>query len=360
MREKEKIEVCFVSPFAYPLFNPENNLKFGGAEVQMYLVATELAKDESFDVNFVVLDLGQKKKEEYNGVKVHKAYKRGRSFFNLVIAPLKLIATLFKIDPDVVISRAAGVEVGFSCLYTKIFRKKFVYSIASNKDVDRSRFKGLRGKIFQYGFERADQYIAQSKKQKEILKESYNREFSNLVIIPNSFHVEDKSSNSKGVVLWVGSSIDCKRPEIFADLAEEFPEERFVMIMTKSKAAPEKWKKIEQRAKDIKNLELIEQVPFQEIDDYFGRETSKMVIRQPLELTENTSKFDININVCGGGPSGQAGAIRHGITKALLEADPELRAVLKKAGYITRDSRVKERKKYGRKGARASFQFSKR
>jgi len=96
------------------------------------------------------------------------------------------------------------------------------------------------------------------------------------------------------------------------------------------------------------------------IDDYFGRETSKMVIRQPLELTENTSKFDINVNVCGGGPSGQAGAIRHGITKALLEADPELRAVLKKAGFITRDSRVKERKKYGRKGARASFQFSKR
>jgi small subunit ribosomal protein S9 len=96
------------------------------------------------------------------------------------------------------------------------------------------------------------------------------------------------------------------------------------------------------------------------LDEYFGRATSKMIVCQPLELTENTGKFDINVNVSGGGPSGQAGAIKHGITKALLAIDPELRAVLKKAGFITRDSRIKERKKYGKKGARASFQFSKR
>ena len=96
------------------------------------------------------------------------------------------------------------------------------------------------------------------------------------------------------------------------------------------------------------------------LDEYFGRETSKMVVRQPLELTENTGKFDVYVNVCGGGDSGQAGAIKHGITKALLEADPELRGELKKAGFITRDSRVKERKKYGLAAARARFQFSKR
>ncbi len=96
------------------------------------------------------------------------------------------------------------------------------------------------------------------------------------------------------------------------------------------------------------------------MDEYFGRETSKMVVRQPLELTENVGKFDITVNVQGGGPSGQAGAIKHGITKALLEVDPQLRATLKKAGFITRDSRIKERKKYGQRGARRSFQFSKR
>jgi len=96
------------------------------------------------------------------------------------------------------------------------------------------------------------------------------------------------------------------------------------------------------------------------IDEYFGRETSKMVVKQPLELTENVGKFDIYVTVCGGGDSGQAGAIKHGITKALLEVDTELRGALKKAGFITRDSRIKERKKYGKKAARASFQFSKR
>lgn len=96
------------------------------------------------------------------------------------------------------------------------------------------------------------------------------------------------------------------------------------------------------------------------LDDYFGRETSKMVVRQSLELTETVGKFDIYVTVSGGGDSGQAGAIRHGITKALLGTDPELRAPLKKAGFITRDSRVKERKKYGKKSARARFQFSKR
>lgn len=96
------------------------------------------------------------------------------------------------------------------------------------------------------------------------------------------------------------------------------------------------------------------------LDQYFGRETSKMVVKQPLELTENLGKFDIMVTVKGGGDSGQAGAIKHGITKALIEADADLRGTLKKAGFITRDSRVKERKKYGKKAARASFQFSKR
>ncbi len=96
------------------------------------------------------------------------------------------------------------------------------------------------------------------------------------------------------------------------------------------------------------------------LDEYFGRETSKMIVRQPFELTDNAGKFDVCVNVCGGGASGQAGAIKHGITRALLVVDAELRGTLKKAGFVTRDSRVKERKKYGRRGARRSFQFSKR
>ncbi len=95
-------------------------------------------------------------------------------------------------------------------------------------------------------------------------------------------------------------------------------------------------------------------------DQYFPNETLRMIIRQPLQLTETVSKFDVLINVRGGGPAGQAGAIRHGITRALLEYNADLRPALKKAGLITRDPRIKERKKYGQKGARKRFQFSKR
>ena len=96
------------------------------------------------------------------------------------------------------------------------------------------------------------------------------------------------------------------------------------------------------------------------VEDYFGRETLKMVLRQPLELTESLEKFDIFINDHGGGLSGQAGAIRHGISRALLLALEDSRDVLKKAGMLTRDSRKVERKKYGQPGARKKYQFSKR
>jgi len=97
-----------------------------------------------------------------------------------------------------------------------------------------------------------------------------------------------------------------------------------------------------------------------EIDDYFGLETLKLIVRQPLNITDTLGKFDIVCRVAGGGVTGQAGAIRHGISRALLQFDAELRPALKKAGLLTRDPRMKERKKYGLKGARRAPQFSKR
>ena len=97
-----------------------------------------------------------------------------------------------------------------------------------------------------------------------------------------------------------------------------------------------------------------------DMDDYFGMETLKVIVRQPLEATSTTDKFDVLVNVRGGGFTGQAGAIRHGISRALLQADGEFRPILKKAGFLTRYPRMKERKKYGLKAARRAPQFSKR
>jgi small subunit ribosomal protein S9 len=96
------------------------------------------------------------------------------------------------------------------------------------------------------------------------------------------------------------------------------------------------------------------------MDEYFGRETSKMILVEPLKLVDQLGKLDIFVNATGGGLSGQAGAIRHGISRALCDINPEFRPVLKKAGFLTRDARAVERKKYGRPGARKRFQFSKR
>ena len=96
------------------------------------------------------------------------------------------------------------------------------------------------------------------------------------------------------------------------------------------------------------------------LDQYFGRETSKMILVEPLKLVDQMGKLDVFVNAKGGGLSGQAGAIRHGITRALMDYNPEFRPVLKKAGFVTRDPRKVERKKYGRPGARKRFQFSKR
>ncbi|MDD6088338.1 MAG: 30S ribosomal protein S9 [Desulfovibrionaceae bacterium] len=96
------------------------------------------------------------------------------------------------------------------------------------------------------------------------------------------------------------------------------------------------------------------------LEDYFPRKTLQMIVRQPMLLAKVADKYDVKINVCGGGISGQAEAARHGISRALLEADPELRPLLKRAGFLTRDARQKERKKYGLRAARARYQYSKR
>jgi small subunit ribosomal protein S9 len=96
------------------------------------------------------------------------------------------------------------------------------------------------------------------------------------------------------------------------------------------------------------------------VDDYFQRETLRMILNEPFDLTETRGKYNVKASVCGGGLAGQAGAVRHGITRALVIMNPQHRSILKKAGMITRDSRVKERKKYGQPGARKRYQYSKR
>lgn len=135
--------------------------------------------------------------------------------------------------------------------------------------------------------------------------------------------------------------------------------------MAKAKAASAKFYGTGRRKSSIARVYIMPgkgdiTVNKRSIDEYFGLETLKLIVRQPLVATENVDKYDVIVNVHGGGTTGQAGAIRHGIARALCKADPDFRPVLKSNGFLTRDSRMKERKKYGLKAARRAPQFSKR
>lgn len=268
---KEKKKICFVSLFAYGIFNPAANLKFGGSETQLYFLAEKLAANPDFAVSFIVLDVGQAAVESIDNVNLFKAYKRGGGLVKMIAGFFKLIAALRKADPDIIICRAFGREVGVSALYAKIFGKKLVYCFANDHDADGKFFHGLSGKIFQFGFMNADLYVAQSQFQAAEFKKRFKKKSDKISLIKNSWPAEALSTAEKEFILWVGSSSELKRPDIFLDLAEEFPQEKFVMVIAKSKQDGNKWEDIVNRGNNIGNLRLIESVPFKEIDAYFAK-----------------------------------------------------------------------------------------
>jgi glycosyltransferase involved in cell wall biosynthesis len=266
-----KKKVCFVSLFAYGIFNPEANLKFGGSETQMYFLADKLAKNSDFEVDFIVLDIGQADVETYGAVKVIKAYKRGGGIANMLGGFLKMVSVLMKSNPEIIICRAFGREVGVSALYAKIFGKKLIYSLANDQDAGGRFFSGLSGKIFQFGFMMADWYVAQSQFQAGEIKKISKKKGDKVIIIKNSWPDEVLAPAERDSILWVGSSADLKRPEIFLDLAAAFPQENFVMVMARSKQSERRWEELYARAKSIGNLRLIESIPFKEINFYFSK-----------------------------------------------------------------------------------------
>ncbi|PLX21802.1 hypothetical protein C0584_01720 [Candidatus Parcubacteria bacterium] len=262
----KKTKVCFVSIFSYPLFNPDCDLTFGGAEVQISLIAKELARDENLDINVIVADTGQGEMEIHEGVKVHKAYKRGLGKINALGAPFVLYKKLKSINPDVVVCRAAGVEVGIAGFYAYKNKKKFIYSIAHFDDLTGKHSRGLRGLIYQLGFNLATNYIAQTEDQKKYLEKKTQKKIS---IIKNSFpapkDLKEKMNTSK--VLWIGRSVDFKRPEKFIELAELMPEKKFEMVLQKT--AVQRWEELRKHARGVRNLKFIEKIPFEKINAVF-------------------------------------------------------------------------------------------
>lgn len=266
---KNNIKICFVASTAYSLFNPSYKASFGGAELQIYLISKELAKDDKIDVSVIVAANNGRQIEVYDKVNVYKAYNLKRNFLNYIKSSIQLYFALKKINPDIVIRRSGGGEVGVCALYCKLNKKKFIYNVASDFDLNGVFFQGSKGKIFKYGFLHSDKYIAQTNSQVKILKQKYNKNINNIYLIKNSFHINQSNAYKKENILWVGRSINIKRPEIFLKLAKDFSKEKFVMIMQKSDS--QLWDKINNKAKNIQNLELIKRVDFHEINKYFNK-----------------------------------------------------------------------------------------
>lgn len=268
--QTSRITVCFVSTFAYPLFNAECDETFGGSEVQMYLLAKELAKDDNYDVQFITADFGQDEVEKYDGVTVRKSFSVEKSLWNYASAPFKLYNTLKQIYPDVIIQRSAAPETAICAFYSNWNDSRFIYSIAHENDVNGEyAAQGIFGTLYEYGFDRADHIVAQNHDQVALLND-WKDSHAETTVIKSGYPIHDKEPTSDGCILWVGRSDPWKQPEKYIELAKSFPEEKFVMIMPKS-SEEQLWNKISRKAKRTENITFIESVPFEDIQSYFDK-----------------------------------------------------------------------------------------
>jgi len=276
-------KICFVSFFAYSLFNSKYSSNHGGAEVQLYLLAKELAKKQQYDVRFVVGDFGQPKYEQYKQVHLIKAFPLIRNQFKYITGiyyQLTFFLTLIRTNCDVYLQRAAGFETGLVALYCKLFHKKFIYMVASSIDVDKGfqKINPLANIFYEFGLKNATSIIAQNKDQQELLEQNYHLKST---VIKNSFPIPLHSSNiKKTYVLWVGTSQALKQPQIFLNLAKSLPQYHFTIIIPKHD--PDLWNNIFEQSKKIPNLHFIEKVPLSQINRYYAK----------AKLFINTSTFE--------------------------------------------------------------------
>lgn len=265
--KKNKIKVCFISRSAYPLFNPKCDATFGGAEVDFYLLAKELAKDKTFDVNFILGDFGQKKIEIKDGVSLFKSYRLKE---NKLTKIFKVAKAIYKVNANIYFQEAASGGTGIIAFLCKILGKKFIYRTASDKDCNNQFIKEnkIEGYLYKWGLKNANFVITQNKKnQLELLRNLYLKS----KVIKNAYPIYPNNHKKKEFILWVGRSEKLKQPQLFLELAKAFPNEQFTMICPKANFNSVDMKKLNEEIKKINNLELISYVLFKEIDKYFRK-----------------------------------------------------------------------------------------
>ena len=264
--EKSKIRVCFVSPKAYPIFNPDIESVFGGAEVDTYMIATELAKDETFDVSFIVADYGQPQKEMRENVRILKSLNFKQ---NPLTGACKIWKALKCADADIYMMKTASPGVPLVQYFCQKYKRLFIYKTAHQRECDGTYIRNhkLIGKLFLRSLRKADSLITQNLEDAESLMQVHKLE---TVTIPNAHRIPEVTETQRKCILWVGRSIAFKHPERFLTLAKSFPKEQFIMICQRA-TGDANYKDLKADASGIDNLIFIERVPFSEIDSYFEK-----------------------------------------------------------------------------------------
>ena len=292
MRETmSKPKICFYALATYPLLSQANRGFVGGAELQQALIGKALAKN-GYSVSFVVFDHGQEHFEIIDGIKIYKTVPKG-----YVLSGIKSLYHAFKsvwnalkqADADIYYQRCAGRDTGIVALFCLLKRKKFIYLVASDKDVGGTFTKNAKlyeRILHNFGLKRADYIIAQSKYQQELLKKNINQDS---IIIKNLYPVEkvEISKSASPIVLWVGTiKPEWKQPELFLKLAKAIPDARFQMVGGAS-TNKQFYDKIKEEAERIPNLDFIGFVPYPDVNKYFNN-ASILVNTSSVEGFSNT------------------------------------------------------------------------
>lgn len=274
-----------MATYAWALFAEELRLAntqptpFGGSEIQLYQFANELAKDGNYAVSFITGDFGQDEITTPNGIRIYKGFeatgwsgftKSGTAFFSAVGQSHRLWRALKKADADFYIQRAAGAQTGITAYFCRKYQRKFIYMTASRWDVsgDYASRNGLRGRLFEWGLKHAHQIITQNSEQTQLLLKNHQRTAR---LIKNAYRIAEVPDADKQYILWVGRAEPFKRPELFLELARQFPDEQFVMIAQPAVYYSSFIEDVKSQARAIPNLKFIEYVPFKEIDNWFTR-----------------------------------------------------------------------------------------
>lgn len=260
----KKTRVCFVSPKAYPIFNPDVNGVFGGAEVDLYMIGTELAKDESFEVSFIVADYDHPDEEVRENVRILKSLDFKQ---NQLTGARKIWKALKQADADCYMMKTASPGVPLLQSFCRKYNKRFIYKTANSGECDGSYVQGhpVLGRFFVRSLKTSTLVITQNRQDHDNLKTHLNIDS---MVIPNGHRIPVNTPREKETILWVGRSAAVKGPRRFLELAAALPEEPFVIICQRA-TGDTQYGELKTAAANIENLQFIEQVPFSEVDGYF-------------------------------------------------------------------------------------------